>query len=638
MIAFILAGGKGTRLKEITTGNTPKPMVNIAGKPILQYQLEFLAKNNVDEVIMSVGYGAEAIKKYLGEDKKIGLTITYSEEPHPLGTAGAFKYAEPLFDGTKDILVLYGDIIFDIDLKRMINFHNAHSGLGTLLVHPNNHPYDSDLLEVNSTNKIIRFITKPHPANKYYQNLVNAGIYILKPDINCFIESGRKLDFGQDVFPMLVGDGQDLYAYRSSEYVKDVGSVNRYKDVERDILSGKVYRRNLDNKQKAVFLDRDGVINEEVNYLKRPEQMEMINGSAVAVKKLNDSDYLGIVVTNQSAVARGLCSDNDIAEIHKRLDVLLSEKHAFLDRIYYCPHHLERGFEGEDEQYKIECECRKPKTGMLLQAEQDFNIDEEESFIIGDATVDVMTGINAGVKTILVRTGHAGKDRKYDCQSDFIFENLKEAVYFIIDDYGRLTAEVNKLIAPALKISKMPFVISIGGLSRSGKSTIARIMSIVLKRNGVRSITLGLDNWLVDLNNRDKCMGVRGRYDYNQIENDVRSFLAGKEIHVQKYDAETRQKSKSAEAMKLDNYEAVIIDGVVTLDIPYLREVSGLKIYADIDEELREKRFYDFYRYKGLAQDKITELYLQRQTDEAPVIVQSREFADHIYAVKGKSQ
>jgi len=638
MIAFILAGGKGTRLKEITTGNTPKPMVNIVGKPILQYQLEFLAKNNVDEVIMSVGYGAEAIKKYLGEDKKIGLTITYSEEPHPLGTAGAFKYAEPLFDGTKDILVLYGDIIFDIDLKRMINFHNAHSGLGTLLVHPNNHPYDSDLLEVNSTNKIIRFITKPHPANKYYQNLVNAGIYILKPDINCFIESGRKLDFGQDVFPLLVGDGQDLYAYRSSEYVKDVGSANRYKDVERDILSGKVYRRNLDNKQKAVFLDRDGVINEEVNYLKRPEQMEMINGSAVAVKKLNDSDYLGIVVTNQSAVARGLCSDNDIAEIHKRLDVLLSEKHAFLDRIYYCPHHPERGFEGEDEQYKIECECRKPKTGMLLQAEQDFNIDEEESFIIGDATVDVMTGINAGVKTILVRTGHAGKDRKYDCQSDFIFENLKEAVYFIIDDYGRLTAEVNKLIAPALKISKMPFVISIGGLSRSGKSTIARIMSIVLKRNGVRSITLGLDNWLVDLNNRDKCMGVRGRYDYNQIENDVRSFLAGKEIHVQKYDAETRQKSKSAEAMKLDNYEAVIIDGVVTLDIPYLREVSGLKIYADIDEELREKRFYDFYRYKGLAQDKITELYLQRQTDEAPVIVQSREFADHIYAVKGKSQ
>ena len=638
MIAFILAGGKGTRLKEITTGNTPKPMVNIVGKPILQYQLEFLAKNNVDEVIMSVGYGAEAIKKYLGEDKKIGLTITYSEEPHPLGTAGAFKYAEPLFDGTKDILVLYGDIIFDIDLKRMINFHNAHSGLGTLLVHPNNHPYDSDLLEVNSTNKIIRFITKPHPANKYYKNLVNAGIYILKPDINCFIESGRKLDFGQDVFPLLVGDGQDLYAYRSSEYVKDVGSVNRYKDVERDILSGKVYRRNLDNKQKAVFLDRDGVINEEVNYLKRPEQMEMINGSAVAVKKLNDSDYLGIVVTNQSAVARGLCSDNDIAEIHKRLDVLLSEKHAFLDRIYYCPHHPERGFEGEDEQYKIECECRKPKTGMLLQAEQDFNIDEEESFIIGDATVDVMTGINAGVKTILVRTGHAGKDRKYDCQSDFIFENLKEAVYFIIDDYGRLTAEVNKLIAPALKISKMPFVISIGGLSRSGKSTIARIMSIVLKRNGVRSITLGLDNWLVDLNNRDKCMGVRGRYDYNQIENDVRSFLAGKEIHVQKYDAETRQKSKSAEAMKLDNYEAVIIDGVVTLDIPYLREVSGLKIYADIDEELREKRFYDFYRYKGLAQDKITELYLQRQTDEAPVIVQSREFADHIYAVKGKSQ
>ena len=638
MIAFILGGGKGTRLKEITTGNTPKPMVNIAGKPILQYQLEFLAKNNVDEVIMSVGYGAEAIKKYLGEDKKIGLTITYSEEPHPLGTAGAFKYAEPLFDGTKDILVLYGDIIFDIDLKRMINFHNAHRSLGTLLVHPNDHPYDSDLLKVNSTNKIIRFITKPHPANKYYQNLVNAGIYILKPEINCFIESGRKLDFGHDVFPMLVGDGQDLYAYRSSEYVKDVGLVTRYKEVEQDIINGKVNRRNLVNKQRAILMDRDGVLNEEVNYLQRPEQLKLIDGTAEAVKKINNSDYLAIVTTNQSVVARGLCSENDVAEIHKKLDVLLGEKHAFLDDVYYCPHHPDMGFEGENKQYKIECECRKPKTGMLLQAQLDFNVDKKKSFLIGDATVDIMTGVNSDIKTILVRTGYAGKDRKYDCLPDFIFENLKEAVDFVIDDYERFSAKISKITVPLLKISKNTFVVSIGGLSRSGKSTIARILSIVLKRNGVRSITLGLDNWLVDLNNRDKCMGVRGRYDYNQIENDVRSFLAGKEIHVQKYDAETRAKSKSSEAIKLYNYEAVIIDGVVALDIPYLREVSGLKIYADIHEELREKRFNNFYRYKGLAQDKITELYLQRQADETPVIVQSREFADHIFAVKGQSQ
>jgi D,D-heptose 1,7-bisphosphate phosphatase len=438
MIAFILAGGKGTRLKEIIPGDMPKPMVNIAGKPILQYQMEYLAKNNVDEVIISVGYGAEAIRKYFGDGKKFGLSITYSEEPQPLGTAGAFKHAEPLFDDVKDILVLYGDVIFDIDFKRLINFHNSFSGLGTLLVHPNDHPYDSDLLEVDNINKILKFIPKPHPAGLMYQNLVNAGIYILKPEISCFIERGQKLDFGGDVFPAVVGKGQDLYAYRSSEYVKDVGLPERYKEVEKDILSGKVYRRNLLNKQKAIFLDRDGVINEEVSYLHRPEQLELIEGSAEAVKKLNDSDYLGIVATNQSVVARGLCSEKDVAQIHKKLDALLGDKHAFLDGIYYCPHHPERGFEGENKQYKIECECRKPKTGMILHAENDFNIDKEKSFIIGDSTADIMTGINANLKTILVKTGNAGKDKKFDCSPDFIFENLKEAVDFIIDDYERL--------------------------------------------------------------------------------------------------------------------------------------------------------------------------------------------------------
>jgi D,D-heptose 1,7-bisphosphate phosphatase len=638
MIAFILAGGKGTRLKEVTSESVPKPMINIAGKPILQYQIEYLAKNKVNEVIISVGYGAGVIKKYFGDGNRFCLTVKYSEEAVPLGTAGAFKYAEPFFNDTKDILVLYGDIIFDIDLNGLIDFHNSHSGLGTLLVHPNDHPFDSDLLEVNRANKIIKFISKPHPADKYYQNLVNAGIYILKPEIARFIESERKLDFGQDVFPALVGEGKDFYAYRTSEYVKDVGSVQRHKEVEQDILRGKVNRRNLINRQKAVFLDRDGVINKEVSYLCRPEQLELLEGSAQAVKKINDSIYLTIVATNQSAVARGLCSEEDIAEVNKKLDELLGDDRAFLDNIYCCPHHPDKGFEGENKPYKIECDCRKPNTGMIQQAKRDFNIDEKESFLIGDTTSDIMTGINAGIKTVLVRTGYAGKDRKYNCRPDFVFENLKEAADFIINDYEKLSTEVNKITSPLLIISKKPFVISIGGLSRSGKSTIAKIVSIVLAKNGVRSITLGLDNWLVDLNNRASWMGVRERYDYSKIEEDIRSFLAGHEIYIQKYDAETRQKSIDAEVIRFDNYEAVIIDGAVALDIPSLREMSSLKIYVDIDEELRKKRFNEFYRYKGLTGNEITELYMERQKDEYPIIVESKKYADHELAANGEAR
>ena len=435
MIAFILAGGKGTRLKDITPAQMPKPMVSIAGKPILQYQIEFLARNHIKDVILSVGYGADAIRNYFGDGRKFDLSIRYAEEPEPLGTAGAFKYAEPLFGAAKDILVLYGDVIFDIDLKRLINFHQSHKGVGTLLVHPNDHPFDSDLLDVDGFHKITRFFSKPHPAGQAYQNLVNAGIYLLDREMARYIESGRKLDFGHDVFPPLVDQGQNLYAYKSSEYVKDVGSVARFYEVEKDIISGKVYRRNLNNKQKAIFLDRDGVMNEEVEYLCKPEQLILIEGSAEAVRKINHSDYLGIVVTNQSVVARGLCSEKDVAQIHKTLDKMLGEKQAFLNAIYYCPHHPDRGFAGENTDYKIKCACRKPETGMILQARDDFNIDLGQSFIIGDSTRDIMAGCNAGLKTILVRTGYAGKDGRYDCRPDFVFENLREAVDFIIDAY-----------------------------------------------------------------------------------------------------------------------------------------------------------------------------------------------------------
>jgi len=435
MIAFILAGGKGTRLKEITPDQVPKPMVSIAGKPILQYQMEFLAGNHIKDVIISIGYGADAIRNYFGDGRKFDLSIRYAEEPKPLGTAGAFKYAEPLFGDAQDILVLYGDTIFDIDLERLMRFHRSRGGPGTLLAHPNDHPFDSDLLDVDDDGRITEFIPKPRPADQDYRNLVNAGIYVLNRTMTRFIESGKKLDFGRDVFPLLVNRGENLYAYSSSEYVKDAGSVARFYEVEKDILNGKVHHRNLVNSQKAIFLDRDGVINEEVNFLHRPEQLKLIDGSANAVRKINRSDYLGIVVTNQSVVARGLCSEKDVARIHKKLDRLLGKQQAFLDGIYYCPHHPDRGFAGENSDYKVTCVCRKPEIGMILQAQQDFNIDLGQSFMIGDSTRDIQAGCNAGMKTILVKTGYAGQDKRFDCPPDFVFENLQKAVDFVIDEY-----------------------------------------------------------------------------------------------------------------------------------------------------------------------------------------------------------
>jgi len=436
MIAFILAGGKGTRFKEVTKDVLPKPMVNIAGKPILQHQIEFLAKNNINKIILSVGYKADIIKDYFKEGKQFGVSIIYSEESKPLGTAGAFKYAESLFniERKEDVLVIYGDIIFDINLERMLNFHKCYNGLGTLFVHPNDHPYDSDLLKINNNNRIVKFISKPNLSDKVYQNLVSAGIYILKSNILKYILPNRELDFGKDIFPDLIVSRKELYAYRSSEYVKDIGTPKRYSEVKKDLVSGKVYCRNLKNKQKAVFFDRDGVINEEINLLYKPKQLKLIKGAAEAIKRLNNSEYLVIVITNQPVVARGLCTEEDIREIHKKLETLLGENGAFIDRIYYCPHHPDKGYPNENKKYKIECECRKPNIGMLLKAEKEFNIGEKLSFIIGDSTTDIQTGINYGIQTILVKTGYKGLDKKFSVIPNYVFQDLKEAVDFLLSN------------------------------------------------------------------------------------------------------------------------------------------------------------------------------------------------------------
>lgn len=441
MIAFILAGGKGARFKEITKDILPKPMVNIAGKPILQHQIEFLAKNNINKVIIGVGYKAEIIKDYFKDGKQFGVSIIYSEESKALGTAGAFKYAESLINKEReeDVLVIYGDIIFDIDLERMSSFHVYHNSLGTLFVHPNNHPYDSDLLEISQDDdRIIKFINKPHSKELIYQNLTNAGLYILKPEILQYIPCKQKLDFGKDIFPDLIIRRKELYAYRSSEYVKDVGTPNRYNKAEKDILNGKVYRKNLKNKQKVIFLDRDGVINKEVDLLYKPEQFKLISGVEEAIKQLNNSDYLVVIATNQPVVARGLCTEEDIREIHKKLETLLGRQGAYIDRIYYCPHHPDKGYPEENKKYKIKCNCRKPEIDMLLQAEKDLNISKKDSFMIGDTTTDIQTGKNYGIRTILVKTGYKGLDKKFSVKPDYIFQDLKEAVDFLLSAHNNI--------------------------------------------------------------------------------------------------------------------------------------------------------------------------------------------------------
>ena len=235
-----------------------------------------------------------------------------------------------------------------------------------------------------------------------------------------------------DIFPAALKSGHNLYAYNSSEFVKDMGSPERIHEVEFSIKDGILPRRNLRRKQRAIFLDRDGVINEEVDHLLDVKDFKLISGSLDAVKKLNNSDYLVIVVTNQPAVAKGFCDISDIERIHMHMETVFGKAGAKFDSIFYCPCHPEKGFPGENKKYKVDCNFRKPKTGMLEIAKSFFNIDYSKSFIIGDSTRDILTGNNANVRTILVKTGYGGKDNIYDVVPDYVENNLFDAVNNVV--------------------------------------------------------------------------------------------------------------------------------------------------------------------------------------------------------------
>ncbi len=426
MKAIILAGGKGSRLGKITK-KIPKPMVKIGNLPILEYQVNLLKRYNIKEIIILSYYLSEIIERYFRDGSDFGVKITYFKEKKPLGTTGGIKEIEDKL--REDFIVIYGDVMVDMDIARLLAFHKNKNSICTLILHPNDHPYDSDLVEINSNQRITAIYSKPHSKNKYFRNLVNAGFYVISPKILKYIKKGVRADFGKDIFPKIIKK-EALYGYNTAEYLKDVGSPDRLVEVRRDYSRGKIRRFNRKNKRKAIFIDRDGVINKEVSLLHKIEDFELLPGVARAIKKINDSEFLAIVITNQPVVARGLSTIEELEEIHKKMESLLGKERAKLDAIYYCPHHPDKGFPGENPKYKIECNCRKPKIGLVKRAEKDFNIDLKSSYFIGDSFRDILCGKNAGLNTIGV--GAKNNCRENEIKPDYFFDDLYQAVKFII--------------------------------------------------------------------------------------------------------------------------------------------------------------------------------------------------------------
>jgi D,D-heptose 1,7-bisphosphate phosphatase len=277
-------------------------------------------------------------------------------------------------------------------------------------------------------------LLRPHPENFRYRNLVNASVCALEPEIWEFIPDQKPLNFEKDLVIAALRAGRTVLAYNTSEYIRDMGTPDRWQGVGKDLELGLPAARSLVRKQKAIFLDRDGVLNVYKGLITKPEDLVLEDGAIEAVKLINRSTYLAIVITNQPQIAKGLCSIEQLNEIHKQLDTHLGDNAAKLDDIFFCPHHPESGFPGEVRELKIVCKCRKPNPGMLLDAAAQFNIDLSQSYLIGDMTQDIVAGAACGAKTVLVNTGLRGEDGKYKCTPDLRAPNVLAAVHTALAD------------------------------------------------------------------------------------------------------------------------------------------------------------------------------------------------------------
>jgi D,D-heptose 1,7-bisphosphate phosphatase len=424
----IVAGGKGTRLSDLF-GDIPKALVPVGGKPVLQHQLELAARAGVRSATIFAGFLADQIAQFVGDGSRFGMNIAVRVEDEPLGNAGAVL--QSLDSLPERFFVMYGDVMMAVDLERMARFHLDHAAAFTAFMHPNDHPFDSDLIEADAQGRVTALHNAPHAQDRVYNNLVNAALYVVERD--ALKPAPGKQDFTKDVMPGLITSGAKVLAYRSADYIKDMGTPERLARVEADLKSGKLDLANSNKPRAAVFLDRDGTLNIEKGFLASQDGMELLPGVGAALKSLRQAGYSLVVLTNQPVIARGEASEDDVAAIHRRLEWELGKEGAYLDAIYLCPHHPDKGFAGERPELKIACQCRKPGIAMVEQACRELNLNANASWMIGDQTRDIEMARRAGLRAILVCTGTAGRDGNFSATPDFVADDLRGAADLILE-------------------------------------------------------------------------------------------------------------------------------------------------------------------------------------------------------------
>jgi D-glycero-alpha-D-manno-heptose 1-phosphate guanylyltransferase len=382
--AIILAGGLGTRLRDVVP-DLPKCMANVAGRPFLSYVIDSLRAEGIQRFIFSLGYKAEIIEKYLKESYSTLDYVTVIEK-EPLGTGGAIRLACTKAT-EKNVLIANGDTLFKIGLKQIGQFHNANQAVCTLALKPMKQFDRYGVVELEDDGQIKSF----HEKKFYEAGLINGGIYLLNRESFLKLPYPEQFSFETDYLEKYAGAGK-LFGIIQQGYFIDIGIPEDFEKAQSDLTISKNDLKSID-RNWTLFLDRDGVINEERvgEYVLNWNEFVFSEGTLEALKILANKFDRIILITNQRGIGKGLMTENDLQNIHNEMQKVITESGGRIDKLYYCT------------EVDSKCFDRKPNPGMALRALNDFEtIDFSKSIMVGNKPSDMRFGRSLGMLTIFV--------------------------------------------------------------------------------------------------------------------------------------------------------------------------------------------------------------------------------------------
>jgi D-glycero-D-manno-heptose 1,7-bisphosphate phosphatase len=373
--AVILAGGRGERLRP-WTDIRPKPMLEIHGKPFLEYQLEMLREQGFERVLLLLGYLPEVVQHYFGDGRRWGLRIEYSITPVEDHTGLRIKRAEQIIEDC--FLLLYCDNYWPMRMEHMWQRFLEAAAPAMLTIYTNKDSYTKDTLQVDGKG-FVTLYDKQRRSPSLKGTEISYGIF--KKELLALLPDGN-ISFEEILFPLLAQQGR-LAAYLTDHRYYSVGGFARLSLTEVFLA-----------RRPAIILDRDGVLNRKApraEYVRHWDEFQWLPGAKEALRLLKDKGFRVVVVSNQAGIARGAMTEADLQDIHRRMVREVTLGDGRIDAIYYCPHNWDSG-----------CECRKPKPGMLFQAQRDFSLDLSRTPFIGDDERDIQAADAAGCPSALV--------------------------------------------------------------------------------------------------------------------------------------------------------------------------------------------------------------------------------------------